>query len=100
MAVNFFEREVKKVRERFNQNFSDKVVFNIDARYSALLSICWLGVLANKIREAEDEEKAKESIHEFTRIRDVLSNFFNLMESQEERRCVRRRKDSNNIVAV
>ena len=86
MAVNFFEREVKKVQERLNQNFSNKVVFNIQARYSAILSICWLGVLSNRINEAEDKGKAKESIHEFTRIRDVLNNFFNLMEKQQKER--------------
>jgi len=95
MAVNFFEREVKKVRERFNQNFGNQIVCNIHARYSAILSICRLGILADKINETEGKEKAKESIQEFTRIRDVLNNFFNLIEKQEERRCARRRKDSN-----
>ena len=77
MAVNFFEREVKKVRQRFNQNFGNQIVCNIQARYSAILSICRLGILANRIKEAEGQEKDKESIQEFTRIRDVLNNFFN-----------------------
>jgi len=97
MAVNFFEREVKKVRERFNQTFGRQIVCNLNARYSAILSICRLGILADRIREAEGKEKAKVSIQEFTRIRDVLNNFFNIMEKQEERRCTHRRKDSNNI---
>ena len=97
MAVNFFEKEVKKVRQRFNQTFGRQIVCNLNARYSAILSICWLGILSNKIKEAEGKEKAKESIQEFTRIRDVLNNFFNIMENQEERRCTHRRKDSNNI---
>ena len=97
MAVNFFEREVKKVRERFNQTFGRQIVCNLNARYSAILSICWLGILANRIREAEGKEKAKESIQEFTRIRDVLNNFFNLMEKQQKERRYRShsRKDSN-----
>ena len=98
MAVNFFEREVKKVRQRFNQTFGRQIVCNLNARYSAILSICRLGILADRIKEAEGKEKAKESIQEFTRIRDVLNNFFNIMENQEERRCnAHSRKDSNNI---
>ena len=98
MAVNFFEREVKKVRQRFNQTFGRQIVCNLNARYSAILSICWLGILANRIREAEGKEKAKESIHEFTRIRDVLNNFFNQMEKHQKERRYRShsRKDSNN----
>ena len=97
MAVNFFEREVKKVRQRFNQTFGRQIVCNLNARYSAILSICWLGILANRINEAEHKEKAKESIHEFTRIRDVLNNFFNLMEKQEkERRSYANRKKNSN----
>jgi len=99
MAVNFFEREVKKIKERFNQNFSNQIVCNIQARYSAILSICRLGILANRINEAEDKEKARVSIQEFVRIRDVLNNFFNLMEKQQKERRYRShsRKDSDNI---
>ena len=94
MTVYFFDCEVKRARERFNQNFSSEIVFNINARYSAMLSICWLGILRDKIKEAEGEDEVKGSIQEFTRIRDVLNNFFNLIESQKERRCARRIKDS------
>ena len=84
MAVNFFEREVRKARQRFNETFGRQTVCSLDVRYSAILSICWLGILGNKIKEAEGKEKARDSINEFIRIRDVLNNFFNLIEKQKK----------------
>ncbi len=93
MTVNFFEREVRKTRERFNQSFGNRVVCNIEARYSAILSICRLGILGNKIAEGKEEE----SIQEFVRIRDVLNNFFNLMEKQRKGRRCDTQKDSGTV---
>jgi len=98
MAVNFFEREVKKVQKRFNETFGRQIVCNLDVRYSAILSICRLGILSRKINKAKDKEKARDTIHEFIRIRDVLNKFFNLMKKQQQERkdYVHRRKNSNN----
>ena len=96
MAVNFFEREVKKIQKRFNETFGRQIVCNLDVRYSAILSICWLGILSRKINRAKDKEKAKDNISEFVKIRDVLNNVFNLIEKDQERRgYVHRRKDSH-----
>ena len=97
MAVNFFEREVKKVQKRFNETVGRLAVCNLDVRYSAIFSICWLGILGRKINKAKDKEKARDNISEFVKIRDVLNNVFNLMEKQnkERRGYVHRRKDSH-----
>ena len=84
MAVNFFEREVIKIQKRFNETFGRQTVCNLDVRYSAILSICWLGVLGRRIKKAEEKEKVRDSIHEFVRIRDVLNDFFNLMEREKK----------------
>ncbi len=96
MAVNFFEREVKKVQKRFNETVGRLAVCNLDVRYSAIFSICWLGILSRKINRAKDKEKAKDNISEFVKIRDVLNNVFNLIEKDQERRgYAHRRKDSH-----
>jgi len=97
MAVNFFEREVKKIQKRFNETVGRLAVCNLDVRYSAIFSICWLGILSRKINRAKDKEKAKDNISEFVKIRDVLNNVFNLMEKQnkERRGYVHRRRDSH-----
>jgi len=96
MAVNFFEREVKKIQKRFNETVGSLTVCNLDVRYSAIFSICRLGILSRKISKAKDKEKARDTIHEFIRIRDVLNNVFNLIEKDQERRgYAHRRKDSH-----
>ena len=86
MAVDFFEKEVRKVRQRFNQTFGRQTVCNLNARYSAILSICRLGILSNRISRAKAKEKVRDSTSEFIRIRDVLNNFFNRMEKQMKER--------------
>jgi|GEM_PF-3171119 len=82
MTVDFFEKEVIKARQRFNETFGRLTVCNLDARYSAILSICRLGILGRRISET----KAKDSIHTFIRIRDVLNHGFTLIEKERERR--------------
>ena len=39
MAIDFFEKEVSKVRERFNQTYGVMVVCNLNHRQAAILSI-------------------------------------------------------------
>ena len=84
MAVNFYEREVRRVQKRFNETFGRKTVCNLAVRYAAIFSICRLGILGRKIGEAKDKEKVKDSIHAFIRIRDVLNDYFKLMEKQKK----------------
>ena len=84
MAVDFFEKEVRKVRQRFNQTFGRQTVYNLNARYSAILSLCRLGILSRRISRAKNKEKVRDSIREFIRIRDVLNYFFDLMEREKK----------------
>lgn len=84
MAVNFYEREVKRVQKQFNETFGRQTVCNLTVRYAAILSICRLGILGRKICEAKDKEKVKDSIRTFIRIRDVLNDCFKLMEKQKK----------------
>ncbi len=97
MTARFFEKEVRKIQERFNQAFGDQVTFRIQARHAALLSICRLGILEKRIARIKD--KPREGIQEFIRIRDTLNNLFNLMEKTKkgkEKAMKKRTKDSNN----
>ena len=80
MAVNFFEREVKKAWHRFNQAFGNQATCNLQIRYSALLAICWLGVLGKRILEAKDKEKVRDLTQEFTSRKKTLNNFFTQIE--------------------
>jgi len=74
MKIDFFEKEVAKVRERFNQIFGTQTVCNIEERQAVIMAICWLGVLRMRIKNnAENTELARE----FIKYRNQLNNYFN-----------------------
>lgn len=80
MAVNFFEKEVRRFRERFNRIFGSQVVCNLEVRQTAIMSLAWLGLLAEKIINSREKEKAREVIKEFYDIRESLNRSFDLIE--------------------
>lgn len=81
MAINYFEKEVEKFRKSFNRCFGNRAVFNIELRQAALMSILWLGVLAERI----DKRKDKEVIMEFYNLRKSLKRAFEYFERMERR---------------
>jgi len=80
MAVNFFEKEVRRFRERFNRMFGSQVVCHIETRQTAIMSLAWLGLLAEKIVSSKEKGKAREVIREFYDIRESLNRSFDLIE--------------------
>ena len=87
MPVNFFEKEIHKAQQRFNQTFGERATCNIKSRQSVILKICSLGCLKNKIEKTADKAKVKDEIRNFIKIRDILNNVFNTIEDyQKERR--------------
>ena len=80
MPVNFFEKEVRRFRERFNRIFGSQIVCNMEARQTAIMSLAWLGLLAEKIISAKEKEKARDVIREFYDIRGSLNRSFDLIE--------------------
>jgi nucleoside-diphosphate-sugar epimerase len=86
MAVDFFEKEVEKLTIRFNRVYGTRAVFDLRSRYATIMAICRAMTIAKSVRDAPDEKRIGEMTREFCRIRGVLNGFFNLMESQQERR--------------
>jgi len=87
MPVEFFEKEVTKAQQKFNQTFGTLKTCDIKLRQSAILKICGLGCLRNKIVKAEDRDQVRDEICHFMKIRKTLNNVFNSIEAyQEERR--------------
>ena len=86
MAVDVFERELGRIRSRFNTVFRGRVVCDLQSRYLTIMSICRAGILARSVREARDEEMIKGITREFFRIVGVLNRLFDHMEIQKERR--------------
>ena len=87
MPVDFFGEAVKSAQQRFNQTFGELTTCNIRLRQSAILKICGLGCLRNKIIKAADSDQVREEICSFRKIRKTLNNVFNTIEDyQKERR--------------
>ena len=86
MAIDFFEKEVERLESRFDKLFGGQVVCDLRVRQAAILSICRAGIITWAIRDSGDAVRTSDLTREFSRIRDVLNRFFDLMESQQERR--------------
>jgi hypothetical protein len=86
MAIDFYEREVERLTIRFNKHFGGQTVCNLRLRYLSVMAICQAGILARSIRDITDEKRISDLTREFCHIRDVLNQFFDSTESQQERR--------------
>jgi hypothetical protein len=87
MPVDFFVKEVDQAQRKFNQTFGMLETGDIKLRQSAILKICGLGCLRNKIVKAANRDQVRDEICNFMKIRNTLNNVFNTIETyQKERR--------------
>ena len=87
MPIDFFENEVRKARERFNQTFGVPDVCDLKSRQSAMLAIGSLGLIAGKIKKAKNKDDVRDEIKQFMKTKAVLDGVFNqFQKDQEERR--------------
>ena len=75
MAIDFFEKEVSKVHQRFNQTFGETQVINLSTRFNVILSIINLGLVAKELNN-KNKRKDIEKIKEFMRIKEILNKVF------------------------
>ena len=76
MAFDFFDREVTKLQNKFNEIFGKRVVCNIRTRNAAMISIVGIGVLARKINKTADKKAVRQEIQEFMSRKKVINRFF------------------------
>jgi hypothetical protein len=87
MPIDFFEKEVLRAREKFNQTFGMLTVCDLRLRQSTILAIGFLGKLGNRIMEANNKDEVKAEIQKFMKTKKILSNLFvKIEEHQKERR--------------
>ena len=98
-AIDFFEKEVKRLQERFNATIGQERTMNMRARYLAILAICRSDILARSVRETSDEKRIGEMTREFCNVREGLNRFFDLVESQPERRGHGQTTDKRSVAA-
>ena len=96
MKVNFFEKELTRVRERFNQTFGKQTVCDLQTRAQVIIAIIHMGMLNNKIMKAKDKSMVRDDIRMFIRIKNALSIIFNNAEKfWEERRSYDKGNQTN-----
>jgi hypothetical protein len=88
MKIDFFEKELSKIQERFTQTFGKQTVCNLEARCRVIISIIHMGLLSDKIMKAKDKSMVRDDIRMFIRIRNTLMTIFTNAEKlwQERRR--------------
>ena len=90
MPIDFFEQEVRKCQDRFNETFGQMIVCNIQTRTRVILAIVSMGRLAQKVQAAKNKDQVRDEIKRFVRSRDVLTNLFN--DAEQELKQQQRRK--------
>jgi len=99
VAIDFFEKEVEKLRIRFNKVYGTSPVFDIQSRNATIMTICRAGMLVHKIRKTSDANQIGTMSREFYKVRKGLNRFFDQMESQQERMQHRKTRERQNIAA-
>ena len=92
MPIDFFEKEVKKAQERFNQTFGELDVCDIRTRQIAILTIIQMGRLKDRIMQFNNDEVMEER-SKFVKARNWLNNIFRQIEDELNER----RSHANNI---
>lgn len=82
MPVDFFESELGKVRNRFNNVFGELIVCDLKVRQTLIHAICWMGVLKRKVDSAKDKEAVREEIKKFVKYRDLVNTVLNRVETE------------------
>lgn len=99
MAIDFYEKEVEKLRIRFNKAYGTRSVFDLQSRNATVMTICRAGMLVRCIRQTFDANQIGAISQEFYRIRKGLNRFFDQMESQQGRMRHRKTGERQNIAA-
>ena len=86
MSIDFFELELKKAQDRFNQTFGTTTVCNLEARQSVILAICFMGTAGRKIKNATNKDRVREEIKKFMKTRCILNNLFDQFEREHQER--------------
>jgi hypothetical protein len=99
MAIDFFEKEMKRLTIRFNRVFRDRIVCDLKARDLAILALIRTRMLIRSIRNRPDEKQIAALTREFYQAREIMNKFFDLMEPEKERSSYGNQEESRRFVA-
>jgi hypothetical protein len=87
VAIDFFEKEVKNVQQRFNETFGVMTVCDLNLRQRTILAIIRLCRLSEKIMSSS-KDKVRGEIKKFMRAKSVLGNLFDQIDKHHKQRRV------------
>jgi hypothetical protein len=99
VAIDFFEKEMLKLRGRFNRFYGERMVCDLKIKQLSLLAIIRAGMIAKSLRDQSDPKKTADLTREFFQIRQTMNQFFDFMESKEERRSDEKTSEKRSVVA-
>lgn len=88
MKTQFFEKELQRVQDRFNETFGIMTVCDLKLRGEAILDIIGLSRLVKEMAGIKSRDHPHETIAKFMLVRNELNRIFDQIEKyQEERRA-------------
>jgi hypothetical protein len=104
MKTQFFEKELQRVRDRFNETFGIMTVCNLERRRKAILDIIGLSRLVKEMAGIKSRDHPHETIARFMRKRNELNRIFDELEkylrerrAQNGRNSYRKENDTGTI---
>lgn len=85
MNHKYFEKEIRKARQRFNQTFGCLTVCDLKLRQSAIVGVSLLGLAQQRMQE-KSGAALQTDICKFMRIRNALNRVFDQIESELNQR--------------
>ena len=87
MPVDYFEKELAMVWEKYNQTFGKQSVCNLETRYRVIIAIIHMGTLSKKIRKTGEKSMVRDDIRLLIRTKNALMTIFtNAEKIWQERR--------------
>ena len=86
MAINYFDQELCKIQQHFNETFGNLIVCDLMLRQKVILAIVAMGQLAQKIAEANNKDHVRYEIRRFMKASSACKNIFNKIDRQQKER--------------
>jgi len=96
VTKDYFDKELKKAQQKFNQTFGMLTVCDLQLRQSAILAIVFLGRVGNRITKTKNDNDRRCEIRKFMQTRHNLNSIFDKVEHQQKEQF--NRKDDLKMV--
>jgi len=94
-VTQFFDNEVVKLQEQFNNTFGRLVTCDVDLRRMAIFAVIHLKLMAKDIAKAKDSEEKRARIRDFMEKKKIITGLFKMAEDLRKKQEQRyQRKDA------